>query len=59
MRTDCDKIYYQRVEEESELISLSSNKLLENGYVAYFDPLKMVGISCTWRMTEITFERVW
>ena len=42
MRTDCDKIYYQRVVEESELISLSSNKLLENGYDAYFDPLKMV-----------------
>jgi hypothetical protein len=42
MRTDSDKIYYQRVEEESELISLSSNKLLENGYDAYFDPLKMV-----------------
>jgi hypothetical protein len=42
MRTDCDEIYYQRVEEESELISLSSNKLLENGYDAYFDPLKMV-----------------
>jgi hypothetical protein len=42
MRTDCDEIYYQRVEEESELISLSSNKLFENGYDAYFDPLKMV-----------------
>jgi hypothetical protein len=42
MRTDCDEIYYQRVEEESERISLSSNKLLENGYDAYFDPLKMV-----------------
>jgi hypothetical protein len=42
MRTDCDEIYYQRVEEESELILLSSNKLLENGYDAYFDPLKMV-----------------
>jgi hypothetical protein len=37
MRTDCDKIYYQRVEEERELISLSSNKLLENGYDAYFE----------------------
>jgi hypothetical protein len=42
MRTDCDKIYYQQVEEESELIPLSSNKLLENCYDAYFDPLKMV-----------------
>jgi hypothetical protein len=37
MITDCDEIYYQRVEEESELISLSSNKLLENGYDAYFE----------------------
>jgi hypothetical protein len=42
MRTDCDEIYNQRVEEENELISLSSNKLLENGYDDYFDPLKMV-----------------